>query len=292
MDRLARLLRRIARVFNSLPRIIFLSMRNLFSRKSVLGNSEAVVALTSYASRARQVHLAIESIAAGSCRPRRLILWIDDENILGALPPGLRRLQRRGLEILPTANYGPHKKYYSYVEVEKVFDAPLVTADDDIVYPINWLQSLLRSYHDYPTTISCFRAHRLTIAEGQIAPYRSWIPCHSSIPSFLTFSTGASGALYPPSFLRVLKTLGSEFMQCAPKADDVWLHGMAVKHGVRTRQISEKPVEFPVIPGSQQFALSRENVTLDGNDAQIKLTYGPGQVCTLIEDEDASPAQA
>lgn len=281
MDKLWLLGTRTIRVLKVLPRIAFLTIRNLFGRESVVGSAPVIVSLTTYSSRSKQVHLAIESIAAGSCRPERIILWIDDEKILARLPKGLRRLQARGLEILATPNYGPHKKYYSFLEHEDHLDLPLVTADDDIIYPKSWLEDLLRSYAAFPQVISCFRAHRVTLCEGRIAPYKSWKPCLSQDPSFLSFSTGASGALYPPDFLKVLKTLGSEFVHVAPKADDVWLHGMAVKHGVMTRQINDYPVEYPVIPGSQQFALSHQNVSLDGNDTQIQLTYGLGQLRTL-----------
>ncbi|MDP9936321.1 hypothetical protein J2T11_002683 [Paenarthrobacter nicotinovorans] len=89
----------------------------------------------------------------------------------------------------------------------------------------------------------------------------------------------------------MLKTAGSDFLLFAPKADDVWLHGMAVKHGIKTRQINEEPHEYPVIPGSQQFALSRENVALDGNDVQIESTYGEVQLLRLIAEQGQGSVQ-
>ena len=50
-------------------------------------------------------------------------------------PESLRRLERRGLEVRLTQNYGPHTKYYPSLADAIADGLPLVTADDDILYP-------------------------------------------------------------------------------------------------------------------------------------------------------------
>lgn len=273
---------KVAKRATVLPQYALYLLKNRFGKSPVVGAGQVDVSLTTYSTRAKWVYLAIESIASGGVKPRRLILWIDDEDILGSLPKSVRRLQRRGLEVRSTINYGPHKKYYSYVECQDVFAVPLVTADDDIIYPTFWLERLIDSYSAFPDSISCFRAHTIRMDDGSIAPYRTWQACDHSRPSYLTFSTGASGALYPPDFLHSLKTRGTLFLDVAPKADDVWLHATAVASGFSTRQLESAPREFPVIPGSQHLALSRHNVILDGNDQQIQLAYQSEQLKALL----------
>ncbi len=71
-----------------------------------------MVSLTSYGTRIGRVAYAIESIAAGTARPRRLVLWLDDPTRFAARPAALRRLERRGLEVRLTENLGPHTKYF------------------------------------------------------------------------------------------------------------------------------------------------------------------------------------
>lgn len=267
------LLAKVFRAVKLLPTLLCNAFSNIVSRASITGSGECVVSLTTYSTRTRYVFLTIESIARGTLKPGRVILWIDDRSILESLPSTLTRLQQRGLEIRQTQNYGPHKKYYPYVCSEDKFSVPLVTADDDIIYPPFWLEGLLSSYRQYPDNVSCYRAHSISISAAGIAPYRQWTPCSDTTPRYGNFSTGASGALYPPGMLRALKLQGTAFLESAPRADDVWLHASALRNGFKTRQVRPSAIEFPVIPGTQGLALSRQNVALDGNDTQIQLTY-------------------
>jgi hypothetical protein len=57
-----------------------LRVRNRLSKKMVVSpGGEAVISLTTYGDRVDSVYLTIESIGAGTVRPRRLILWLDKE---------------------------------------------------------------------------------------------------------------------------------------------------------------------------------------------------------------------
>jgi hypothetical protein len=160
-----------------------LDRRERRTRGSLLGSAPVVVSLTSYGSRIESVHLTIESIARGSVRPARMILWIDSIDDLNALPPALERQRGRGLEILLADNYGPHTKYYPYVESETNFAVPLVTADDDIIYPSNWLAGLMTAHRTHPHAIVGYWIRRLAFgADGRPATYTAW-PYASDTPS-------------------------------------------------------------------------------------------------------------
>jgi hypothetical protein len=206
---------------------------------------------------------------------------VDEKNVLQNLPRSLRRLEERGLEIKLTANYGPHKKYYSYLESTETIDVPLVTADDDMIYPRSWLSGLKQSFTQNSGVVSCYRAHVMKIVDGQIAPYLSWSPCRSVEPSFLNFSTGVSGSIYPPAFLRKLKAAGREFTQHCPKADDVWLHVNAVRSGFAIKQIGAQPLNFPSVPDTQEEGLYLSNAYLSQNDIQIRNTYNSKDIGVL-----------
>lgn len=254
-------------------RLAWLRRRNLSSRASVISASGPVVSVTSYGARLESVHLALESIAAGSLLPSRLILWVDSAEALANPSARLKRLAERGLEIRLSDNYGPHTKYYPYLLSMDTFDVPLATADDDQIYSKWWLEGLVRSHDRFPNAVNCYRAHVMRVVGGVIAPYRSWDPCTSTKPSLLHFATGVSGAIYPPSFLRRLKDAGSGFTHVCPKADDTWLHANALRAGVKTRQVWERQLRFPFSPGTQGMGLYHSNVLLDQNDDQIRMTY-------------------
>lgn len=248
---------------------------NETSDRPVTGDAPVVVSLTTYGARFSTVHLTIESIAQGRRRPRRLVLWLDDQRLLDAPTPGLQRLVARGLEIRMARNDGPHTKY-----VPLLSDADLgaqdvvVTADDDVLYPRGWLAALESAARRDPGSVHCYRAYRVrTRTDGTLAPYRTWRPCLSAEPRFDSFATGVSGVAYPPRMIEALRAAGTRFRECAPHADDVWLHAVAVETGVRVRQLARQPRHFPVLPGSQESGLRNANVTGDGNDPQIRATY-------------------
>lgn len=260
-----------------------LHYRNQHTRQPVTGNAPVIVSLTTYGRRFQSVHLAVESIARGTVRPIRLILWVDDESLLANLTPGLRRLVNRGLEIIPCQNYKSHTKYYPALDLVKP-DIRLVTADDDILYPRTWLERLVRSGEVHPNEVLCHRSHVVAILGDRLAPYETWLPNWTTAPSFRNFATGVSGVSYPYSVVRALMGRGTAFLEHAPLADDVWLHATAVGAGVQTRQISCIPHHFPIIPGSQDSALWRANVSEGANDRQILDTYSPGVIRTIARD--------
>jgi hypothetical protein len=232
-----------------------------------------VVSLTTYGERLKTVYLALESIAAGSTLPSRLILWVDTPEALTDQYPELKRLAARGLEIRLTDNYGPHKKYFPYLLSTEVFNTPLATADDDILYSKWWLEGLVQAHHDYPDAVNCYRAHSIEMANGAVASYRDWKPCLATQPNLCYFATGASGRICPPRLLTTLKHAGSAFMEVCPKADDVWFHLHALRSGIKTRQVKSRPLRFPHVPNTQAIGLYHDNVFQGRNDEQIKHTF-------------------
>jgi len=254
---------------------------NRVSRRSVTGSGPVIVSLTTFGERAAISGYAIESIARGAVRPSRLILWLDDRSILNDPPAPLRRLVARGLELRATPDYGPHKKYYPAVKESIAGDLPLVTADDDTLYPRQWLAKLLKAYADHPDEVACHRAWVVRVEDGGITPYDTWPNCRSSQASPANFATGVSGVLYPPRMQAALAELGTGFVEVAPRTDDIWLHRAALRSGIPIRQVSSRPVHFPTIPGTHESSLMRENVGGSGNDAAIRRAYDARDIRTL-----------
>ncbi len=223
---------------------------NRTSRASILGDADANVSLTSYGKRISTVWQTIETIGAGNTRPRRLILWLDDAEALGDLPPSLRRLQARGLEIRRCLDYGPHKKYFPYVNeiLPSEPDRTLVTADDDVLYPANWLNDLLSAHR--PNQVTAFRAR--IRGEG---PYRTWPICQTSEASDTVFATGTSGVAYPPAVLLTLRHRGDAFTRVCPRADDYWLHYATIASGMQIRQVRESAALWWSVPTARNRGL-------------------------------------
>jgi hypothetical protein len=268
------------------------------SKRPIIGDAPAVVCLTSYGDRIKHVHYTIETIAKGITRPRTIILWIS-EGDANLITPALRSLERRGLEIRLTEDYGPHKKYYPYC-VSTLESAaaqfPLVTADDDVLYPEYWLRDLIDAANAEPfPVIVAHRAHKIRLEQGAIAPYLSWDLEHGTVkPSYANVATGVCGVLYPPEFVaQVGKAWNTEFMQAAPKADDLWLHSRAILLQVPTKQARSMSGRiFEHHPGTP--SLMDLNLAGGNNDVTIRRIYSPEMISTIrvAVDPDGLPKLA
>lgn len=270
----ARTLRKATRRLRNYLLWFYLSVRNLTVRHSITGETPVAVSLTTYGRRIDAAAMAIESIGRGSSKPSRITLWLDDPDLYIALPSALRRLERRGLEVLLTDNLGPHTKYFPYVESVQGHQLPLVTADDDIMYPRYWLRRLHDAHLEHPASVNCHWASKILLDDGKLDSYHTWPNCKDTEPSFSNFGLGVSGIIYPPELLSELAKQGTAFRQLSPTADDVWLHWVALRSGYPVRQISSTPRHFALIPGTQDQALMKtNNVEGSGNDAWIRGLY-------------------
>ncbi len=280
----ARLLRNASAAWAA-PSALMLRLRARHSHRPLTGDAPVVVSMTSYGSRLRTVHLALESIGDGRERPQRLILWLDDHAVVADPPRPLARLRDRGLEILPTTDWGPHKKYYLYVTSIARHTLPLVTADDDVLYGWRWLTMLLARHREHPDDVIAHRAHRMVLADGRIAPYLRWQDLDRDEAGPRTFATGHSGVLYPPAMLDALREAGDAFTTCAPYADDVWLHATAVRSGTTVRPVSDGLTTYRSVPRTQLTGLRARNVLGGGNDRQVAATYRAAEIELLWRDQ-------
>lgn len=266
------------------PIMLPLRAANRFKRSSFLNGGGPVVSLATYSKRIQTVYLTIESIARGETRPSRLILWLDEESVFENLPVSLQNLQKRGLEVKLCKNYGPHKKYYPYLELSDSFDLPLVTADDDVVYPRSWLRNLVQSFEQFPNSVNCHLAKVVAVENGKIQPYMTWQMCKTEKPSLRHMSHGISGVMFPPHFLARLKAAGTSFATLCPKNDDLWLHVQAVRNGTKVKQVGSRARRPPLIPGTQEVGLYHYNYA-GGNDRQIENTYTEEDVQRLLTEQ-------
>ena len=285
--RLARLpgrsIRFVLRRLSYRSTLIRLRYRNRFGRQPVTGDCPVVVSMTTHGDRLEQAYLAIEAIGRGTRRPAKFVLWISEHDA-HHIPASLDRLVRRGLAIRPTVDVGPHTKYFPQLTADPQVGVPLVTADDDVLYPPSWLGELYAAWTVAPDDVVCHRAHEYVVEEGSLAPYESWPPCTSASASHADFATGVSGVLYPPAMQQALSQAGLAFQQCCPRADDIWINVVALRSGHRVRQVRSEARLFPLVSGVQADGLHQENNLQGRNDEQIEATYTNNDVNQIMGD--------
>ncbi|MDO6523493.1 hypothetical protein Q4578_18000 [Shimia thalassica] len=141
------------------------------------------------------------------------------------IPSNLSRLQEEfseKLEFVYCANTGPHRKLLPYLYRHWGESRLVVTADDDTIYPNNWLEQLAEAYDKFRCVIA-YRGHRMLVWNGKLAPYRKWMTSRiEENPSQLILPTGKDGILYdtaffPPNVLNI-----EDALMLTPTADDLW----------------------------------------------------------------------
>jgi len=221
-----------------------------------------------------KVHLCIESLLRQSCKPDHLILWVSVPE--DKIPKKLARLKQRGLQIKFCKDIRSYRKIIYTLKGNP--ESLIVTADDDIFYPKDWLKQLYEAYQKEPQYIYCHRAHlMIKDVEGKLKKYMEWDFRSPGIqgPSLLLFPTGVGGVLYPPHSLSEEALNQEACMRLSPYNDDPWLKAMSLLKGTQCKKVSPFSPKYIHIRGVNKKALSKINLANGGkkNDEQIQAVF-------------------
>ena len=238
--------------------------RDIAPRPHGLG-APLVVSLTSYPARFPHLHLVLRSLLAQTLRPDRVILWLTRDD--AARLPDSARLP--GLEIAICPDWRSYKKIVP--TLLEVPDANIVTADDDVYYHADWLETLVARAD---AGVVAHRAHRVTLQDGRPRDYDDWqrnIATPETGP--LIFPTGVGGVFYAAGVFHEDVTDVARFQELAPLADDVWLYWMHRLRGSAPAKIGGR-FRITEWPGTQVQNLRSGNLGGDGNDRAVRAMLG------------------
>lgn len=260
-------------------------VKNIDEIKELGEKEQIIISLTSYPARINTVHITIKSLLNQTKKADKVILWLAFEQFPNKekdLPEQLLELRDKGLTIDWCHDIKSYKKLIP--TLKKYPEAIIVTADDDIIYPQNWLELLYKGYQEEPLSISCHRAFRIRSTAKGILPYKQWnkgkiIPRKGAYgiysidtqTDFGNFYTSGSGAVYPPHLL--YKDVFNEelFLKLAPTEDDIWYWAMAVQNDIPIHVVRGNLGLFEAnIYANQEFALYNINSQNDTTNTVFK----------------------
>ena len=234
--------------------------------------NKVIVSLTSFPPRFAKIHLTLKSLLLQTEMPDRIIVYLGSDSSRIQFTKEMLDLEQYGVEfrIDSERNLKAHKKYF-YAMQEFPNDI-IVTADDDLYYPSNWLSSLLKTYKKYPNAISARRVHLMRQKDGTLLPYNMWKDqCRSVLePSFSLLATGGSGKLYPPHCLKECVFDDTRFKELCFDADDIWLKCMEIVSGIPVVWAKNWEVDQLGVGSNEKGALSKQNVDCSHNDVCLK----------------------
>lgn len=203
-----------------------------------------VVTLTSWPGKIANAHIALISLLRQSFKPNRLILWLSElEFPHKEIPCAINSLLDKGLEIRWCDNIRSYKKLIPALEAEDLQECIFITADDDVLYPVNWLQNLMEKHQEYPFDIIANRSRVVTYnADGELKPYAEWPLCFNKIPCEhdIYFPTGCGGVLYPPHCLEISILNREDFMSICDTGDDIFFFAAGILKRTKTRMINNQ----------------------------------------------------
>ncbi len=254
---------------NPVIRLLSCCMKDKNMLKPIKREVPVIISLTSYAERFSELDISLYSLFNQSFKPDRIILWLSDEYTLSRLPYSISRFIKNGLEIRFVKDI---RSYTKIIYALKEFsEAIIVTADDDIYYPKNWLKKLYYSYLANPEDIQVHRAHRIEIGKH----YESWEKhVKEESARFDNFLTGVGGVLYPPKCFSSEVFREDVFLKNAPYADDIWLWIMALLNSRKIRVVKNHIRTLTCVNIFRQIFKNSKSLyeynSAGGNDEQLE----------------------
>lgn len=214
-----------------------------------------IVSLTSYPRRINTIVPVIDSLLRQSLKPDMLILWLAEAEFPKreqSLPRRLRRYAKFGLQIEWCDNIKSYKKLVP--ALRKYPEDIIVTADDDILYPETWLESLYTAHILHTDEIVCQYAYQPCL-DRQSPQLRSRIVKQPGLLSGTQIVGSGGGALFPPRSLCEDITDVSLFGTLAPHNDDYWIWAMAKLKGTPMRLVDDFMDNMVCVEETQQDGL-------------------------------------
>ena len=239
---------------------------------------EIIISLTTHGKRIHSVFRTIECMFQQTYKANRIILWLGNKeyNTIEELPITLQNQIKRGLEIRFVKDI---RSYTKLIYALKSFpNAAIITIDDDILYPCDFIERLVFNHSIHPTAICCNAARRLALkTPKEFYPYKT-NELETKIPKdYVNYiAEGFAGILYPPNSLNNEVFNEKVFLSLAPNADDIWFKAMALLNDtpIKSTRDENDVWEFILVDEDvQDIGLINENIYEDKNDKQLNAIF-------------------
>ena len=227
-----------------------------------------VVSMTTFPPRFAKIGMVIKSLLCQDYKPDRIVIYLDGKTTYEDLTEEMKGFEKYGVEyrfhneILLKS----HSKYF--FAMQEFPEAIIVTTDDDVIVPRDWLSSLMDTYQKYPGAVCSRRVHLMRYDEKGFLPYNHWYDQWRGIkkPSHLLIATGVGGVLYPPHCLPAEAFDEQRIRELALNADDIWLKCWEVMGNIPVVWAANQEVSLLETEAEHEIALSNSNVNESQND--------------------------
>ena len=227
-----------------------------------------IISMSSCESNFAELEMTLFSIFNQKVRPDKVILWLSKDMKLSEMPYNITKFVKTGLEIRFAENINSYTKT---TEALKEFKKEIiVTAEDNILYPEEWLKRLYHSYISNPDDIHVHKAKNITVKNKKIGFCRTWEYSDNENSSFQNYPINTGGILFPPNCF--IKEFFREdlYKKSSEKRNYLWIWFMAVISDRKIRLVKNHIKLMPCVNVIKQFLLFRQDIENSGKtDKQI-----------------------
>jgi len=261
----------------------------------LIAKPEIIVSITTTSFRINYINEVIKSFCNQSLKPDKIFLYLSkdpylkDKGVpLEDIPIFLKRSEKKNeISIVYTENIGPYRKLIPILKDQYKNNCVIITADDDTIYPYDWIEVLYAGYLNDPNKVVAHRCRIMSVQNKKLSSYSDW-PLMLQNPGvqkdskqeiknesrdFHLFPTGKGGILYSPSFFSEL-VFDKIFLKLAPTNDDIWFKFMALINNVGVNCVKSRLNMHPSFFSIERSKISHlydNNTSLGGvnNDQMI-----------------------
>lgn len=254
---------------------------------------QLIVSLTTFPKRIDTVHLTINTLLRQRLKPDKLVLWLAEEQFPKRereLPKKLLKLKDLGLSIEWCEDLKSYKKLIP--SLKKYPEDIIVTADDDLYYEEDWLESLYNAYIKNPNNIYVRRATRLGITKEKFTPISNRKHFYTNYfnPSYKNMLLGGSGCLFPPHSLHQDIFNINKIKTLIPTQDDFYFWAMSVLNHKKIGIVKGFEADLYCIDGTQDCGLCKINKDnqsgISGYEACMRLNSAYPQLIEILNEEN------
>ncbi len=240
-------------------------------------HSKVIVCLTTIESRIISVSNVINSLLSQTYTNFEIRLYISSEeylldNGIKKIPIELLKLEESNISftIIYTKNIGPYRKLIPILEEISDDQQLIVTVDDDVHYPSNFLSTLVYAEKLFKCPVG-FRGRRINIKNNEIMPYAKWSKQGQAGVSKLNVPTGKDGIIYRPCYFHSNILNIQSAMELAKTTDDLWFKWHTSYAGYASCLLFDSLAEsFPSFDESNKVTLFDQYNEKDKNDLVIQ----------------------
>lgn len=227
---------RYKQAFNLFNRLDAAFIGNMSGVNQLKRQVPIIVTLSSDEGSFKELELSLYSIFNQKVSPDRVILWLRYDLELNQLPYFITRYVKNGLEIKFVQDKKSYTKIiYTLLEYK---NSIIVTADDNIYYPRNWLKTLYHSYITNPEDIHAHRAVGIKINDKHVSASRTWDKfVDEESTSLLNIPLSVGGVLYPPNCFTKDIVREDIFLKKLNIDWDIWAWAIGIISGRKFRVV-------------------------------------------------------